>query len=222
MLTSFQVQALLTAALWTIGLALIAFIGGGAVGLIVAVARVSANRVIAGLAFFYVQIVQGTPLLIQMMLAYFGLSIIGQELPPFAAASLAMIVYASAYFGEIWRGGILSVPRMQWEAAECLALSPIQRFWLVIVPQALRVSTPPTVGFMVQVVKNTSLASIIGYVDIPSRSLVAVREAGPPSLVGETADPDYAVSPPAAPTGPVTRWGLSSVRRPVMMRPSAA
>jgi polar amino acid transport system permease protein len=166
MLTSFQVQALLVSALWTVGLALIAFIGGGIVGIVVAIGRVSTNRFIANLAFLYVQIVQGTPLLIQMLLAFFGLAIIGYELPPFAAASLAIIVYASAYFGEIWRGGILSVPKTQWEAAECLALHPIQRFWLVIVPQALRMSTPPTVGFMVQVVKNTSLASVIGVADL--------------------------------------------------------
>ncbi|MFD1197990.1 amino acid ABC transporter permease [Brucella gallinifaecis] len=166
MLTSFQIQALFIGALWTFGLALVAFSGGGLLGLIVAVARVSSNRIIALIASVYVLIVQGTPLLIQMMLAYFGLSILGYDLPPFAAASLAIVIYASAYFGEIWRGGILSVPKTQWEAAECLALHPIYRFWLVIVPQALRLSTPPTVGFMVQIVKNTSLASVIGVADL--------------------------------------------------------
>ena len=183
MLTSFQIQALLTSALWTVGLALVAFVGGGAVGLVVAVARVSTSRVTAGLAFLYVQIVQGTPLLVQMLLAFFGLAIIGYELPPFAAASLAIIVYASAYFGEIWRGGILSVPRTQWEAAECLALHPIQRFWLVIVPQALRVSTPPTVSFMVQVVKNTSLASVIGVADLTYTSKLINNSTFKPFVV---------------------------------------
>lgn len=183
MLTTFQIQALLVGALWTAGLALIAFVGGGAVGLLVAVARVSTSRLIGALAFLYVQIVQGTPLLIQMMLAYFGLSIIGYDLPPFGAASLAIIVYASAYFGEIWRGGILSVPKMQWEAAECLALHPIQRFWLVIVPQALRMSTPPTVGFMVQVVKNTSLASVIGVADLTYTSKLINNSTFKPFVV---------------------------------------
>jgi polar amino acid transport system permease protein len=183
MLTSFQVQALLVSALWTVGLALIAFIGGGIVGIVVAIGRVSTNRFIANLAFLYVQIVQGTPLLIQMLLAFFGLAIIGYELPPFAAASLAIIVYASAYFGEIWRGGILSVPKTQWEAAECLALHPIQRFWLVIVPQALRMSTPPTVGFMVQVVKNTSLASVIGVADLTSTGKLIYNSTFKPFVV---------------------------------------
>ncbi|NVP58258.1 amino acid ABC transporter permease [Mycoplana rhizolycopersici] len=166
MLTTFQIQALLVGALWTVGLALVAFIGGGVIGLLVAVTRVSRHRIVRNLSFLYVQIVQGTPLLIQMMLAYFGLSLLGYDLPPFAAACLAIVVYASAYFGEIWRGGILTVPKTQWEAAECLALSDAQRFWLIIVPQALRLSTPPTVGFMVQVVKNTSLASVIGVADL--------------------------------------------------------
>jgi len=166
MLTTFQIHALLVGALWTVGLALVAFAGGGVIGLFVAVTRVSRHRIVRNLSFLYVQIVQGTPLLIQMMLAYFGLSLLGYDLPPFAAACLAIVVYASAYFGEIWRGGILSVPKTQWEAAECLALSDAQRFWLIIVPQALRLSTPPTVGFMVQVVKNTSLASVIGVADL--------------------------------------------------------
>jgi polar amino acid transport system permease protein len=183
MLTIFQIQALLVGALWTFGLALVAFSGGGIIGLVVAVSRVSRNRVISTCAFIYVQIVQGTPLLIQMMLAYFGLSIFGYDIPPFAAASVAIMIYASAYFGEIWRGGILSVPKTQWEAAECLALSSMQRFWLVIVPQALRLSTPPTVGFMVQVVKNTSLASVIGVADLTYTSKLINNSTFQPFVV---------------------------------------
>ena len=166
MITAMQFQALLVGCLWTIGLALIAFTVGGAAGLLVAICRVSPLVWVKGVAAFYVQVVQGTPLLIQMMLAYFGLSLLGVDLPPFAAASLAISIYASAYFGEIWKGGIESVSKTQWEAAECLAFSGTQRLWLVIIPQALRLSTPPTVGFMVQVVKNTSLASVIGLADL--------------------------------------------------------
>lgn len=183
MLTTFQIQALLVGALWTIGLSLVAFACGGALGLAVAVARVSRLRAVRYAALLYVQIVQGMPLLIQMMLAYFGLSLLGFQLAPFVAASLAITLYASAYFGEIWRGGILSVPKTQWEAAECLALSPMQRFWLVIIPQALRLSTPPTVGFMVQIVKNTSLASVIGVVDLTYTSKLINNSTFKPFLV---------------------------------------
>jgi polar amino acid transport system permease protein len=166
MLSTFQLQALGVGALWTLGLSLAAFAGGGAIGLLVALSRVSKSRAVNLLALAYVQLVQGTPLLILMLLSYFGLAILGVDIPPFGAACLAIIIYASAYFGEIWRGGILSVPKTQWEAAECLALSRMQRLWLVILPQALRISTPPTVSFAVQVVKNTSLASVIGVADL--------------------------------------------------------
>ncbi|ABL72985.1 MULTISPECIES: amino acid ABC transporter permease [Paracoccus] len=183
MLTTFQMQALLTAAVWTAGLSLIAFVLGGAVGLLIAVMRVSANRVLRGIAFTYIQIVQGTPLLVMMMLAFFGLSILGFDLTPFAAASFAMVIYSSAYFGEIWRGGILAVPKTQWEAAECLALHPVQRFWLVIIPQGLRISTPPTVGFMVQIVKNTSLASVIGVAELTYTSKLINNSTFQPFII---------------------------------------
>lgn len=183
MLTTFQMQALLVAAMWTAGLSLIAFVFGGALGLLVAVMRVSASRVLRGIAFTYIQIVQGTPLLVMMMLSFFGLSILGFDLTPFTAASFAMVIYSSAYFGEIWRGGILAVPKTQWEAAECLALHPVQRFWLVIIPQGLRISTPPTVGFMVQIVKNTSLASVIGVAELTYTSKLINNSTFQPFII---------------------------------------
>ncbi|MCV2445715.1 amino acid ABC transporter permease [Paracoccus sp. DMF] len=183
MLTTFQMQALLIAAAWTAGLSLIAFVFGGAVGLLVAVMRVSANRALRAIAFVYIQLVQGTPLLVMMMLSFFGLSILGFSLTPFTAASFAMVIYSSAYFGEIWRGGILAVPKTQWEAAECLALHPVQRFWLVIIPQGLRISTPPTVGFMVQIVKNTSLASVIGVAELTYTSKLINNSTFQPFII---------------------------------------
>ena len=99
-------------------------------------------------------------------LAYFGLPALGLDVAPLAAAAMALSIYVSAYLGEIWRGCIESVPRTQAEAAECLALRWHQRVWHVILPQAIKIATPPTVGFMVQIVKNTSLASAIGFVEL--------------------------------------------------------
>ena len=151
---------------WTIALSLMAFVGGGVLGFGVALARLSRNRALRWLALGYVQLVQGTPLLILMFLSYFGLSIMGLSLPAIVAAGLSMTIYVSAYIGEIWRGCIEAVPRTQWEAAECLALTRTQRLFMVILPQALRIATPPTVGFMVQIVKNTSLASVVGFVEL--------------------------------------------------------
>jgi polar amino acid transport system permease protein len=151
---------------WTVILSLMAFVGGGLLGFGVALARLSRSRALRWLALGFVQLVQGTPLLILMFLSYFGLSIMGLSLPAIVAAGLSMTIYVSAYIGEIWRGCIEAVPKTQWEAAECLALTRTQRLFMVILPQALRIATPPTVGFMVQIVKNTSLASVVGFVEL--------------------------------------------------------
>lgn len=151
---------------WTVILSLMAFAGGGLLGFGVALARISRSRTLRWLALGFVQLVQGTPLLILMFLSYFGLSIMGLSLPAIVAAGLSMTIYVSAYIGEIWRGCIEAVPKTQWEAAECLALTRTQRLFMVILPQALRIATPPTVGFMVQIVKNTSLASVVGFVEL--------------------------------------------------------
>lgn len=157
---------LLQGAMWTVVLSLIAFVGGSLLGGAVALCRVSSKRWVRWTAYGYVQLIQGTPLLVLLFIIFFGLSIFGLSLPALVAASLGLIIYVSAYLGEIWRGCIESVPATQWEAAECLALSPAQRMRLVILPQAVRIAVPPTVGFMVQIVKNTSLASIVGFVEL--------------------------------------------------------
>ena len=158
---------LLTAAGWTLALSAIAFIGGGLLGFGVTLARISPNRFVRGLASAYVQVVQGTPLLILLFMIYFGLAIAGfDQLPALIAAGAGLTIYASGFLGEIWRGCIGAVPRTQWEAAECLALSPWQRLTRVVLPQAMRLATAPTVGFLVQIVKNTSLASVVGFVEL--------------------------------------------------------
>jgi polar amino acid transport system permease protein len=174
---------LLQGAGWTLVLSLMAFVGGGLVGFLVALCRVSHNRTLRWGSFAYVQLVQGTPLLILMFLAYFGLSIVGLTLPAIVAAGLSMTIYVSAYIGEIWRGCIQAVPRTQWEAAECLALSRVQRMRLVVLPQALRIATPPTVGFMVQIVKNTSLASVVGFVELARAGQVVNNSIFEPFIV---------------------------------------
>ena len=156
-LNAYHLQYLMFGALWTIGLSLISFVGGGLAGGVIALCRISPIKPLRWATIAWIQLIQGTPLLVVLFLCYFGLSIIGFELPAIVAASIAMVVYVSAYMGEIWRGCIESVPHTQWEAAECLALSRTQRMRLVVLPQAVRIATPPTVGFMVQIVKNTSL-----------------------------------------------------------------
>lgn len=165
-LTGLQIAFLLHGALWTIGLSLIACGGGGLLGFAVALCRVAPGRALRMLSGLYVQAIQGTPPLVAMFLLYFGLPGLGLNLPPLAAAGLALVINVSAFLGEIWRGCIESVPRTQWEAAECLALGRMQRLRWVVLPQAVRIAVPPTVGFSVQVIKNTSLASVVGLVEL--------------------------------------------------------
>lgn len=157
---------LLVAAQWTVALSLIAFVGGSILGLVIALMRVSKSAVVRGVASGYIQLIQGTPLLIVLFLSYFGLGIIGLKLVPLVAAGISLTLYAGAFLGEIWRGCIEAVPKTQWEASDCLGLNRVQQYTYVILPQAVKIAIPPTVGFMVQIVKNTSLASVIGFVEL--------------------------------------------------------
>ena len=157
---------LLLAGRWTIALSAIAFIGGGLVGLALLTARAARLPGAARGVGVYVQLFQGTPLLMQLFLAYFGLALFGVEVSPWTAAALAMTLYASAYLCEIWRGCVEAIPRGQWEASASLALTFREQLRHVIGPQALRIAIAPTVGFAVQLIKSTSLASVIGFIEL--------------------------------------------------------
>ena len=167
-MNTFFLQSLLEGAVNTAILSLLTFAFGGMVGLVVALSRISSNRFIAAAASTYIQLVQGIPLLVLMGLAFFGPNLLGLgNVSALAAATISMSIYASAYLGEIWRGSIQSVPRPQWEAAECLGLNRLQRMTRIIAPQSIRIAIPPTVGFMVQIIKNTSVASlVVGYAEL--------------------------------------------------------
>ena len=174
---------LLEAARWTVLLSLIAFVGGGLVGLPLALMRVSKVGLLRKLASAYIQLIQGTPLLIVLFLSYFGLGILGYKLIPLVAAGISLTLYAAAFLGEIWRGCIAAVPRTQWEASDCLGLSRAQQYIYVILPQAVRLAIPPTVGFMVQIVKNTSLASVIGFVELSRAGQIVNNSTFEPFVV---------------------------------------
>jgi polar amino acid transport system permease protein len=154
------------AAKWTLALSLVAFIGGMLGGLVVALARTAEHRAIRTAATVFVRIFQGTPLLLQLFLVFFGAPVLGLDLNPWLAAGIALILNTAAFLGEIWRGCIEAIPRGQWEASQALGLNYLSRMRDVILPQALRIAVPPTVGYLVQVVKGTSLAAIIGFTEI--------------------------------------------------------
>jgi polar amino acid transport system permease protein len=175
---------LLLGAWGTLQLSALAFVGGGLIGFAVALARVSPVKAVRVAAAGYIQVIQGTPLLVLMGVCFFGPNIAGiGSVPALAASALAITIYASAFLGEIWRGCIQSVPRAQWEAAECLALTRWERMRRVILPQALRIATPPTVGFLVQIIKNTSIASlVVGYAELSYNAKVLNNSTFQPFL----------------------------------------
>jgi polar amino acid transport system permease protein len=157
---------LLIAAQWTIGLSVIAFLGGGAVGLILLMLRLRKTPGVEVLIAGYVQVFQGIPLLVQLFLAYYGLGLFGINTSPWVAAGIGLTLYASAFLTEIWRGCVAAVPRGQWEASQSLALNFTEQLRYVILPQAIKIAVPPTVGFLVQVIKGTALASVIGFMEL--------------------------------------------------------
>ncbi len=157
---------LLLAARWTVLLSLIAFACGGLAGIALLLMRTSKNRVLRGITKAYIEVFQGTPLLMQLFLLFFGIALFGIDVSPWLAASLALTLFTSAYLAEIWRGCVEAIPRGQWEASSSLAMNYFEQMRYVILPQALRIAIPPTVGFSVQVVKGTAVTSIIGFVEL--------------------------------------------------------
>jgi polar amino acid transport system permease protein len=157
---------LVAAVRWTLLLTLAGFAGGTVIGIVIAIMRIASSRVLQGLAICYIQLVQGLPLLVLLFVFFFGLSIIGLPVSAWIAAVAAFSLYAGAFLGEIWRGALQSIPQTQWEAGGSLGLGFIEQLRYVIVPQAFRVAIPPTVGFIVQLIKNTSLAATVGFVEL--------------------------------------------------------
>jgi polar amino acid transport system permease protein len=174
---------LLLATRWTVLLSLVAFVCGGIVGLALLFARVSKIRWLEAATRYYIELFQGTPLLMQLFLFFFGVALLGVEVSPWLAALLALTFWTSAFLTEIWRGCVEALPKGQWEAGESLALSYVEQMRYIILPQALRIAIPPTVGFSVQVIKGTALASIIGFVDLTKAGTMLNNATFRPFLV---------------------------------------
>lgn len=181
--SSADVMFIVLAVRWTLVLSAIAFLGGAAGGLLIALARTSGSPLLRRVSAGFIQLFQGTPLLMQLFLVYFGLAVIGLPIDPLLAAAVALTLHASAFLGEIWRGSIEAVPPGQTEAATALALSYPHRMRHVVLPQAMRVATAPTVGFLVQLIKGTSLASIIGFTELTRAGQIINNATFKPFLV---------------------------------------
>ncbi|CAH1521451.1 Amino acid ABC transporter permease [Vibrio owensii] len=157
---------LLLAARWTVLLSLLAFVFGGALGAVLTFLHSTKSPLFRGLIKVYVEIFQGTPLLMQLFLTFFGIALLGIEISPWTAAILSLTLFSSAFFHDIWRGCIEALPKGQWEASKSLGMTYFDTMKHVIAPQAFKISIAPTVGFSVQIVKGTALASIIGFVEL--------------------------------------------------------
>jgi polar amino acid transport system permease protein len=168
---------------WTLALSTMAFAGGGVFGLLVALARTSDIKSLRVLSNSYIQLFQGTPLLMQLFLVFFGANVFGVNINPWVAAAIGLTLNASAFLGEIWRGCIQAVPRGQFEASSALGLKYLNTMRCVVLPQAFRISVAPTVGFLVQLIKSTSLASIIGFTELTRAGQIINNATFRPFLV---------------------------------------
>jgi len=174
---------LILATRWTILLFLIAAVGGSILGIILVLMQLSSNKPLQWFARAYTRVVQGTPLLIQLFLVFFLPSVWGARPDALMAASIALSVNASAFLGETWRGCVAAIPKGQWEASAAVGLKWIQTLRLVIFPQAIRIAIPPTVGFLVQMIKATALASIIGFVDLTRAGQLLTNATAQPAII---------------------------------------
>lgn len=157
---------ILDGAKWTVILSLLAFTFGGMGGLVVALGRTSAKRWLRYLMATYIQIFQGTPLLIQLFFVYFGLPILGIRVDIWVALIIGLSLHASAFLGEIWRGSIQAVSSGQDEAARALGIGYFHRMKDVVLPQAFRIGLPATIGFLVNLIKGTALAALLGLTEL--------------------------------------------------------
>lgn len=151
---------------WTLLLSLIAFVGGAFVAGLLTTVAILGGRIANFSVSIVISTVQSTPLLMLMFLCFFGLPLLQIEVSPLLAASSALIAFTAAYLTEAWRSALKAVHVGQWEAALSSGMRHEHVLLTIIVPQAVRIAIPPTVGFLVQVVKATALASIVGFMEI--------------------------------------------------------
>ena len=174
---------LLLAARWTLLLSAIAFAGGGTAGTILLVFRIGRAKWGRAAVMLYVELFQSTPLLLQLFLVYFGLPLLGIEVSAWLAAAVCLTLYSSAFLCDIWRGSVEAIPSGQWDGSASLGLHFLMQLRLVILPQATRMAIPPTVGFLVQLVKSTALASIVGYHELTKTAQILTNATFLPFVI---------------------------------------
>ena len=138
-----------------------AFIGGGLVAGLITLMNISQKRMLEVIARCYIWCFQSIPLLMLLFLSGLGVPrLFGVDVNPWTAATISLVLFTSAYLAEVWRGAILAIPKGQWEGAASLNLNFLQTVRLIIIPQVYKYSIAPTVSFLIQIIKGTSLASV--------------------------------------------------------------
>lgn len=177
------IRNLLFAMRWTVVLSLSALLGGGLLTSLLLVLRLTGTPRINRIISLYVNLFQGTPILMQLFLVFFAFPLVGLHVSPWTAATVCLTLYASAYLLDIWHSAVLSLPRGQWEACRVLGLSFFQTLLHVVMPQATRLAAAPSVGFIVQLIKNTSLTSVIGFEEMTKVGMVLTNATFQPFKV---------------------------------------
>lgn len=173
---------------FTVPITLFSFTGGLGLGLLTALARIFGGRIISSVARFYVWIIRGTPLLVQLFLIFYGLPSLGITLDAFPAALIGFTLNMGAYSSEVIRAAIQSIPKGQWEAAYSIGMSWTQAMRRTILPQASRVATPPLANSFISLVKDTSLAAAITVPELfQTAQYIAAATYEPLILYTETA-----------------------------------
>lgn len=168
---------------WTILLSAVGLACGAVAGLCIALARTSHVAALRRVTAGYIGLFQGTPLLMQLFVTYYGLALMGLNLDAWVAVAIGFTLHASAFLGEIWRGSIEAVGPGQTEASNALGIRYYARMRYVILPQALRISLPATIGFLVQLIKGTSLAAIVGFTELARAGSIVANQTFQPLLV---------------------------------------
>jgi len=168
----------------TIFLCLNSMIFGGLLGLIVGMMRTSRNIIFKSISGGFIYIIRGTPLLMQLFLVYYGLPLIlGYAIPAYTTALVGLTIYTAAYLAEIVKAGIQSVDKGQKEAAKALGMTSWQGFRYIVFPQALKVIIPPAAGFFIALIKDSSLISAIGFMELTRSSKLVIARTFQPFTI---------------------------------------
>ncbi len=157
----------LRAAGLTLALSVLSLLVGSVIGFVFSLLRISQNRVCSACTFAYAEIFRGTPILVQLFLVYFGLPIIFHlDVSAFTTVAVSMTLYTAGYMTEIFRAAIQAVDRGQWDAAYSIGMTYVHALFKVVLPQAMRIAVPPSLGQFISILKDSSLASIIGFLEL--------------------------------------------------------